>query len=198
MDSIVANLQEKWFGAYNEEWDDDLTPDKVLSWSTHLYVKPECRKKLYSYFTPELFRTLNPIPGAIPTIRKWKEQGHEVVFVTATPWGCADAKYDWAREHFPFMTNHEIIMAHKKYLVHGDVFIDDSPGNITAYRSHHGKNAKIFTIAYPYNQAVEHLCDLRLGSWDNPEPAWKGFAKAVDKLAKAGWKKDNGELPETD
>lgn len=198
MDSIVANLQEKWYAAYNEEWDDNIGPDDIMSWETHLYVKPECRKKIYSYFTPELFRSLNPIPGSVATLKKWVEMGHEVVFVTATPWGCADAKFEWAREHFPFLTSHEIIMAHRKYLVHGDVFIDDSPGNIAAYRHHHGNRAKIFTIAYPYNQKVEHLCDLRLGSWNNPEVAWRGFAKAVDKLAKTSFRKYTDELPETD
>ena len=194
MDSIVANLQEKWFAAYNEEWDDNLTPDDVLSWSTHLYVKPECRKKLYGYFTPELFRSLNPIDGAVKTIRKWKVAGHEVVFVTATPWGCADSKYEWAREHFPFLTNHEVIMAHKKYLISGDILIDDSPGNITAYRARHGKSAKIFTIAYPYNKEVEHLCDIRTGSWDNPVVAWEAFDKVVGDLSG----RVSNEQPETD
>ena len=54
MDSIAADLQEKWYGAYNKRYNDTITVDDILSWDTHKYVKPECGKKIYKYFTPSI------------------------------------------------------------------------------------------------------------------------------------------------
>lgn len=178
LDSITNNLLEKWLGLYNADYDDYLSPVDILTWDTHLYVKPECGVKIYHYFTPELFLSLDPMPGAVDAITDLHDMGHNITFVTATPWGCADAKYTWCKEHFPFLTHKDVIMAHKKYLVTGDVLIDDSPSNILEYRHHHS-NAKIFTIAYPYNQGVADLCDLRLGAWDDTRAAWDGFVDEI-------------------
>lgn len=180
LDSITANLQEKWYEAYNKEYNDNITCDDILTWDTHLYVKKECGKSIYKYFTPQLFASLNPIAGAIPALKALVNTGHEVVFVTASPQFCADAKFAWVKKHCPFIK--EVIMAHKKYLIQGDVLIDDSPSNIRTYREHH-PNANIFTIAYPYNKAVAKHTDLRLGSWKNPEVAWKGFVEAIEELS---------------
>lgn len=180
MDSITADLQKSWYAAYNKDYNDNITNDDILTWDTHLYVKPECGKKIYSYFRPKMFAELEPIAGAIPALRKLVEAGHEVVFVTASPHGCADAKFAWAKKHCPFID--EVIMSHKKYLVHGDVLIDDSPKNIKAYRTVH-PNANIFTIAYPYNKDVAKYTDLRLGSWREPEVAWEAFVEAIEELS---------------
>ncbi len=180
LDSITADLQEKWYEAYNAEYDDNITNDDILTWDTHKYVKPECGKRIYKYFTPSLFKSLNPIKGAIKGLKALVDAGHEVVFVTASPKGCSEAKFSWVKEHCPFIK--EVIMAHKKYLILGDVLIDDSPSNIISYREHH-PHANIFTIAYPYNESVEGLTDLRLGSWRDTEAAWEGFVKAIEELA---------------
>lgn len=183
LDSISNNLLVKWLSEYNRDYDDNLTPDDIMSWDTHLYVKPECGKKIYGYFTPELFLDLDPLEGAVEAIKTLFEDGHNITFVTATPWGCADAKYTWCRKHFPFLTSHDVIMAHKKYLVNGDVLIDDSPKNIREFRGVNGSSVKIYTIAYPYNKDVTNLCDLRLGSWRNPKEAWEGFTQGIKDLA---------------
>ena len=184
MDSIMVNLQKEWYRRYNADYDDNLTPDDILTWDTHLYVKPECRRKIYSYFTPEMFRSLEPIDGAIGKIKKWKKQGHHVYIVSAPPWGCADAKYEWMREYAPFITSRDIILAHPKFLVKGDVLIDDSPNNISKYRQA-WPESKIFTIAYAYNKDVEDLTDIRAGSWDSTEEAWEEFDKQIEILQNA-------------
>lgn len=179
MDSISADLQRSWYGAYNEEYDDSITVDDILTWDTHKYVKKECGKAIYKYFTPELFRNLKPIVGAIEGLRRLVNAGHQVIFLTHSPVGCRDVKEAWAKEHFPFVS--EMICANSKYLINGDVLIDDSPKNIIEYRQHH-PNTNIFTIAYPYNEEVESLTDLRLGSWRDTEVAWAGFVEAIEEI----------------
>ena len=180
MDSIVADLQGSWYAAYNEEYNDNLSMDDIHSWDTHKYVKPECGKDIYKYFTPEMFSSLKPIRGAQKALKRLVHAGHTVLFLTHSPYGCRDAKEAWAKEHFPFVT--ELGCMKSKFLVNSDVFIDDSPANIKLYRQHH-PNANIFSIAYPYNKEVEGLLDLRLGSWRNPEEAWNGFVEAIEEIS---------------
>jgi 5'-nucleotidase len=184
LDSITADLQTPWYARYNKDWQDNITPEDILTWDTHLHVKPECGKRIYGYFNSHLFKSLEPTEGSQETIRKWYDAGHEIVFVTATPWACADAKYEWVHQHFSFLTYHDVIMAHKKHLVSGDVLIDDSPKNIRKHRETHGTSVALLTIAYPYNKEVESLLDVRAGSWNDTESAWKAFDKFINKLAK--------------
>jgi 5'(3')-deoxyribonucleotidase len=185
LDSIAANLMGEWLARYNRDYKDQITPDDIKTWDTHLYVKPDCGKAIYNYFTPDLFYSLQPIDGAVEGLKQLVDAGHEVCFVTATPQGCADAKYQWVSEHFPFMHNtHDMVMTHRKYLIHGDVFIDDSPSNIREYRFRH-HHTQIYTIAYPYNQHVASLCNVRAGSWDNTEAAWESFVRGIETHAQA-------------
>ena len=176
MDEIVADLYSEWLSRYNEKWDDNLTKDDILTWETHKYVKPECGKKIYSFFRPDMFDDLEVIPGSKQVLGELNRLGHKIVFVTASPRGCADAKCQWAVKNFKFIDYPDIITAKKKYLVQGDVFIDDAPHNIREYRYHHPK-ALICTMAYAYNEEVAGLANVR-EDWKDPKAAWATFGAA--------------------
>lgn len=177
MDSIVADLQTPWFDKYNQDYDDNLQPSDILTWDVHKYVKPECGEKIYHYFRPDLFRNLAPIENSVASLRRLCEGGHHVYFLTSPPRGCADAKYAWAEEYFPFIKG--TIMAKDKFLVQGDVFIDDAPHNVREWYRHN-RESHILTIAYPYNKIAGALTNLRLPC----EVAWPGFGVYIRKIAR--------------
>ncbi len=181
MDSITCDLMEAWLGKYNEDYNDNVTIDDIKSWDTHKYVKKECGRRMYRYLTSDLYTRLKPLPGAIDAITYLRKK-HHVVWVTAAPSGSADAKVQWIKDHFPGAKKNDVCICDQKHLVKGDIFIDDSPSNIRNYKKA-WPGAKAMTIAYPYNEEVAHLTDVRAGSWKDTEAAWKAFVTSIDNLA---------------
>lgn len=156
MDGVLCNLIEKWFTTYNKEYGDDLCIDKQVEWGPHRYAK--AGKSVYKYLSmPGFFRDLRPIPGAIDGMRSLIERGHDVVVVTAARNGHRD-KIDWLRERLPFLDQNNIVFAHRKYLVRGDILFDDAPHNLEAFEPY----GQPVAMAYPYNESV--TCP-RVGSW---------------------------------
>lgn len=177
MDGVLCNLMEKWFATYNSEYDDDLRLERMVQWGPHRYAR--AGKSVYKYLSqPGFFRDLAPLPGAIHGMRRLIDRGHDVVIVTATRSGHRD-KLDWIREHLPFFRTDNVVFAHRKELVRGDILFDDSPYNLEAFKPY-GEPA---AMAYPYNQDVS--C-RRFADWPS-FLAWidETFGDAAD-LARPG------------
>ena len=134
--------------------------------------------------TSDLYADLKPLPGAIDAISYLRKKYH-VVWVTAAPSGSADAKIKWIKDHFPGARKNDVCTFDQKEMVKGDVFIDDSPSNMRAYKKA-WPNARILTIAYPYNEKVASLTDVRAGSWRDTETAWKAFVDYIDLMDTPG------------
>lgn len=156
MDGVLCNLIEKWFATYNKEYGDTLHLDRMVEWGPHRFAR--AGKSVYKYLSkPGFFRDLRPIPGAIDGMRRLVDLGHDVVVVTAARNGHRD-KIDWLKEHMPFLPPHNIVFAHRKDLVRGDILFDDAPHNLEAFLPY----GQPVAMAYPYNQGVS--CP-RVGSW---------------------------------
>ena len=79
---------------------------------------------------PDLFvnyRTLSVIDGAIEAVAKLNAD-HEVFIASTPPWTRPEVwghKREWIGEYFPDLKR-RIILTHRKYLLIGDILIDDS------------------------------------------------------------------------
>lgn len=168
MDGVICDLITPWFEAYNKDYQDNLLLEDLVSWDTPNLVKKECGRKIFDYWTHELFLSLKPIKGAISSIAALVAKGHEVVIVTSPPFGCANAKYTWLKKHLPFIPYTNIIMASKKHLLQGDVFIDDSPKNVKNMKLHNPLT-HIYCPAYKYNDHVSDSCLV----YEQPDNFWE-------------------------
>jgi 5'(3')-deoxyribonucleotidase len=175
MDSIVVDLMTPWLGEYNRLYDDNLTMDRILTWDTHEYVKPVCGKKVYDLLTEDLFKGLQPLPGAVSAVNHISGR-YNAYFVTAAPAGTADAKVAWVKKYFPQMSN-KVFTGKDKWIVAGDALIDDSGDNLTAYKAHH-PDALTISIRYKYNEDVN--VDLSAESGNNTEAAWAQIVSFID------------------
>ena len=182
LDSIIVNLQEAWLGAYNRDYNDNVQTADILEWDTHKFVKPECGEKLYEYLNqPGFFRNLKPLDGAVDALRELHKD-FKITIVTAAPVGTADEKVAWVGEWLPFLDNKkDVIVCFNKYLVRGDILIDDSPRNILDYRKYHFYST-ICTIAYPYNKIVKELTDLYAEDYSKPREAWNQIYSYIQGL----------------
>lgn len=156
MDGVLTNLIAKWFRVYNEEYGDTLHLEQLSEWGPHRFAK--AGRAVYKYLSrPGFFRDLEPIPGAVQGVRRLLDMGHEVVIVTAAKNGHRD-KADWVREHLPFLPDENIVFAHRKELVRGDVLFDDAPHNLEAFRPY----GLPVAMDYPYNRGID--C-ARVSDW---------------------------------
>jgi len=148
MDGVLCNLIEKWFRLYNKEYGDDLSIEKLVEWGPHRFAR--AGSAVYKYLSqPGFFRDLSPIPGAVEGVRSLMERGHDVVVVTAARRGHRD-KLEWLRQRLPFLDTRNIVFAHRKELVRGDVLFDDAPHNLEAFAPF----GQPVAMAYPYNEGV--------------------------------------------
>ncbi len=147
VDGPLAASHVEWLGLYNRDYDDNLRPEDIKSWDTHLYVKPECGKNIYNYLADHhLYDNVLPVDGAMSGVNWLKSHGHEVLFVSS---GVQEAKAQWM-EAYGFIDNWmfspDLVISHHKYHINGDFIIDDNLKNCDEF----GGRALLFNE--PWNQ----------------------------------------------
>jgi 5'(3')-deoxyribonucleotidase len=186
MDNIVVDLTQKWLDLYNRDHGDNVTIDDLKTWhiANHVRIKHNIHEYLYS---ERFFLDVEPMDGALNALKAFHDDGHHVVIVSAPshPGNSASDKITWIREKMPWFNKRDIILGHHKHFVKGDVFIDDSPDNIRAYRAA-WPDSKIMTIAYPFNRVVSQLCDVFAEDYKKSAQAWLTILDEVDKFAERG------------
>ena len=124
MDGVLCNLMDEWLRRYNAEYGDALSTEQITSWGPHRFAK--AGRRIYKYLSlPGFFRDLVPLPGAVENMRRLLAAGFDVPIVTAAS-GHQD-KRDWVSEHLPFFNTDNMIFAHRKELIRGDILFDDAP-----------------------------------------------------------------------
>lgn len=175
LDSIIVDLLNPWINWYNKEFDDSLQVRDLHSWHIHQHVKPECGERIYEFFRDNERYASSPIlDGATEGLAKLHELGHRVVISTATGVKAktartAQAKLALINKAAPFIDN--IHIGPDKFIICGDVFVDDSPENLRIYKDR-WPEAKLVTIAYPYNRDIMNFVDVYAQGFDRPRQAW--------------------------
>lgn len=186
MDDIIVSLLDYWLELYNRDYKDNKTKLDIWDYDLWKCVKPECGKKIYDYISRKgFFNSLSPLPGAIEALKQIHADGHDITLVS-TPSYAASSYSDkilWVKRFLPFLdSRQDVFLGAKKYLLRGDLLIDDSPVNISKYRAA-WPEAKILTIAYPFNEDVGSLTTQRINSCLDTEKAWEVIYKWVKLLS---------------
>ena len=80
---------------------------------------------------PHMFEFLQPIPKAIETVNKLKED-FDVYFLSTPVWDVPESytgKRRWIMNHFGEWANKRLILTHRKDLCIGDYLVDDRTKN---------------------------------------------------------------------
>ncbi|MBO4531868.1 MAG: hypothetical protein J5767_14655 [Paludibacteraceae bacterium] len=80
---------------------------------------------------PGLFSLMEPMPGAIPAVRKLNEV-YDIYILSTAPWGNPLAwteKVLWLKNRFGDLFKKKVILTHRKDLIRGDILIDDKDKN---------------------------------------------------------------------
>ncbi|HZG72596.1 MAG TPA: hypothetical protein VEY51_13745 [Chondromyces sp.] len=174
MDSVICDLMTKWHSRYNEDYDDNLTVERLKCWNSEKYVKPECGIKIYNYLNePGLFLGLDPLPHAIEVLERLHGK-YDILIVTSSVSTAFSEKERWVEKHLPFIGKHNLIFSHRKNMIIGDLLFDDAPHNLKEFSS---TRRLAVAMDYPYNRDVNVP---RVKGWLEFEQflntkAWSGF-----------------------
>lgn len=163
VDEVVADLHSEWLYRYNEKYNDNLTPDDITDWNLSRLVKPECGDKVFDFLRmPDLYQHVRPVEGAKEGVDRLRDGGYRVIFVTSCVIGSMDQKARWLLRHGFISDRHSprsLVIARDKFLVRGDVLIDDAPHNLEPFPGH-----KIL-VDRPYNRAA--TVGFRARDWNS-------------------------------
>lgn len=148
-DNVLNNLTESVLKIYNEDYNDNLTPDDITDYYIENFVKPEYKDNFYKLFTDKrVWKGISVIDGCADVLKKWNDLGHTIYIVTSTEPANILKKANWLQRTLPFLNiRKRLIYIQKKQLLSEiDVLIDDCYDNLIG-----GKYSKI-VLDYPWNR----------------------------------------------
>lgn len=176
-DQVIVQFTQEWLRRYNNKYEDNLTREEFGQsfGGVHDVVKPECGKKVYDITKEEgFFQSLKPIEGAVEAVTNLMGIA-DVYIVTAyaNDPNSALGKVEWYTKHFPKIVEEErLILCKPKFLMYGDVLIDDSVENLEKWQAFMqdqvGKDDS-YSICFAdvHNEDVQDnsLIDVRVHDW---------------------------------
>lgn len=132
MDDVLENLSEVWIQILNERHGTSVQPEDIKEWDMTKAFPSLTRDEVFMplYEEPTWMR-VTPRPGAQEAVTKLKEDGHELIVVTASHPNTVRYKLNHVLfKYFPEITYDQVVITSKKQLICGDVLIDDNPSNL--------------------------------------------------------------------
>ena len=186
LDGVVADFNEGWMERYNREFGTDLHKSQVVSWDglhrlTHFVTMDDFWDWASSGPTT-IFRELPPIAGAVETIAQLAVEHRIVIVSSKFDWAIPDT-LEWLAEQR--IIAREIHFVWDKTRVPCDVYLEDSPANLTALVAAHPRSL-VCRMVRPWNRPLEGALDV---------DGWPAFRDAVTEWAGQHAPAEDGGLP---
>ncbi len=176
MDGVLVDLHGPWMSWINQEYGTNYTVQDINQWE--ISKLPGLCPKVYNYLRlPGTFSEAPAITWSRYYLQKLYSEGHEIIICTAAICGFEE-KLQWIKKHIPFIKPEDVVFTYKKYLVQGDVLLDDKTQNLEEFATHGSGIGIAFTAAH--NQ-----------DWTGPRVAsWEQFYNTINAMVGEG----EGEL----
>lgn len=156
MDGVLANVLERFFELDAQDFGRRKTLaeiDGLPELEAFANVKQYLRRDGF-------FRNLPVIPGSQAALEKLNRV-YDVYIVSAAvefPLSLHE-KYEWLREHFPFISWQQMVFCGSKQIVRADIMIDDHLKNLDPFPG----TTYLFTA--PHNSRVQSEKHIRVNNW---------------------------------
>lgn len=136
MDDVMADTTIKIIQTINKITHSTYTYEALMSDDTKL------KQKFYEVYLqnnsflwePGFFIDLPVKEGAIEVIKELTESYEIFIVSAATEFPKSlNEKLDWMKNHFPFITWHNIVFCGHKYMIQADYLIDDHERNLATF-----------------------------------------------------------------
>lgn len=166
MDDVLADTYGKHIEIYNKEHQQALSIANITQGEAWENVPDIHRASiLQQAYEPGFFRELKPIKDAIQVMEALYAK-HEVYIATAATQfpNSLKEKSDWLSEHMPFINWQHQIMCGHKFILNGDLLIDDRiynlekfEGDTLLFNSPHNSNDSGYTRVATWLEIAERL-----------------------------------------
>lgn len=147
MDEVVANFKKAMVELYPYTREIFTQPE---TYENGVIIE-DCMMK-----SPRLFRDLEPIEGAIESVKRLS-QHYEIYFLSTPFWEVPESFMDkrhWLEEHFGEMCYKRLILSHRKDLNMGAYLVDDRLAN--GSENFLGEHIHFDTDEFPNWETVEN------------------------------------------
>lgn len=139
MDNVITDYSYsacEWFNdelgrpKYKKEYPTNLEPKDIKEYSMwkNYFLPKHIGKPLQNkmFEDPEFWRMMDPVQGALNSIRKLNEK-YEIYIATAARYNdvCVQEKVDWIKKHLPCIHEERIVFTMNKGILYGDILVDD-------------------------------------------------------------------------
>jgi 5'-nucleotidase len=173
MDGVIADFNRHSIRTYNEIHGTTLDEAKCdIYIGDHEVLEPSIDpKKLRApYREVGFFLGCPPVKGAQAAVARL-HQHFDIFLLTTHYWGnatCVHEKEVWLQRYFPYLASKGIFTSHK-YTVKGDIFVDDRPKNLKAWKEAWPEGR---TASLTYNWSDPSVTNFL-------EPTWEKLATKI-------------------
>lgn len=168
MDGVLVQLIPHILNYINQDWgtfyeEEDLTSfylEENINLPDRVIYRYFCE---HGTFGPER----KPYSGAVHAMQRLVANEKVWPLICTSPMlghaNCEREKREWVAKHLPFFPQKDIIFTSHKFLIDGDMLIDDKPANVEAFADAGGRS---IVVDRPWNQDVKETRSIsRCRSW---------------------------------
>jgi len=170
MDDVIVDMHTAWVHAVNKAMGWNIKYGDLTSWE---HTPENVWNSVLRI--PGFFLGLDFVHGARSGLVDLGRMGHHIFVVSApTVWEACRDKYHWVHAKLKVYNiipgMHRLVLTRAKYIVKGDVLIDDNPENLESWGA---SNESGYCILYarPWNREYRKVFEARknyrvVWSWD--------------------------------
>jgi len=131
MDDCIEKLSLAWCEYLNHKYGLNVPYEAVNQWDVSQAFPALTKPQVYApLFEDDFWDWVKPVEGAADALVKLKNDGHDVLIVTASTYHTIRAKTEKVLfRYFPFISWDDVIITSRKQLIAGDVLVDDGIHN---------------------------------------------------------------------
>lgn len=180
IDSVLNQLSKSWSDLHHKECkvcQDYVDLSTANVWDVSTIV--ECRTDIYKLLRiTEVYTNAAVVNNAIEGTKLIMDKGHTVYTVTSCEGiEAIAAKMSWIETHFPHIPAKNFIPLHDKYLLHGDVLIDD---RIENHFHPHVRYRWLYN--QPWNRTITEQQQNKLSQFNSPLVIVNDWGDIMDRV----------------
>lgn len=163
LDDVIDDLLPAWVDVLNELFNTSVDYRTITDWHMQKAFPFATDEQIYeSLKEVELWKKIKPVYGAQEYLQKLEQDGFTVKICTASAPECYAMKYEYfLKKYFAFISWKDIIAAHDKQLIKGNILLDDNINNLLGG----DYQGILFTRSYNEQYDADKYGLIRVYSW---------------------------------
>lgn len=167
MDGVICRFNDGWTAIHRAEFGSAVEAAHIVGWDgLHTLGGFADMDEFWSWAGPQdhrpsVFRHLEPYEGAVETLHRLADDGHDLVIISAKPpWAVPDSLFWLADQAIRVAAVHFV---EDKTTVACDLYIDDADHNLSDLWAAH-RDAIVLRMVRPWNSPADGVLDVT--TWD--------------------------------